>query len=301
MGHQRGGIWAGVAAYTIWGVAPAFWKLIDDVPALEQMAHRVIWAPPLLLIALALRGRLAILREELLRPGALRLMVIAAVVLSCNWLTFIWAVITDRVLDVSLGYFINPLLLVALGVLVLRERLTRAQTVAIGLAVAGVAYMAVRVGSLPWISLVLAGTFGMYGLLKKQGRAAPAVEAVFGETGLMAVPGLMFVVVLAVRGESTFGSDPGTSLLLIGAGAVTAAPLLLFGTAAQRIPLTTVGILQYLAPSIQFLLGVLAFGERVTRDQMIGFILVWLALALYTADNLRAARAAGRAQSPAEV
>jgi len=184
------------------------------------------------------------------------------------------------------------LLLVALGVFVLRERLTRAQTASIALAAAGVAYMAVRLGSLPWISLVLAGTFGVYGLLKKGRQAAPALEAVFGETSLMAIPGLIFVIALAGRGEGTFGGDVGTSLLLVAAGAVTATPLLLFGIAAQRIPLATIGILQYLAPTLQFLLGVFAYGEEMTRDQLIGFILVWLALALYTADNLRAARAA---------
>jgi len=295
MDPQQRGIWIGIAAYTLWGVAPAFWKLIDEVPALEQLAHRVVWATPMLLIVIVTRGRLGTLRAALHHPGSLRLMIVAALFISINWLTFIWAVVTDRVLDISLGYFINPLLLVALGVLVLRERLTRTQMAAIALATTGVAYMAVRLGSLPWISLVLAGTFGVYGLLKKGRQAAPALEAVFGEIGLIAIPGLILVIALAGRGEGTFGGSVGTSLLLIAAGVVTAAPLLLFGTAAQRIPLATVGILQYLAPTLQFLLGVLVYGEEVTRDQMIGFVLVWLALALYTTDNLRAARAARRA------
>jgi chloramphenicol-sensitive protein RarD len=224
-------------------------------------------------------------------------MLIGAVVMSANWLTFIWAVVTDRVLDISLGYFVNPLLLVALGVLVLRERLTRAQGWAIALAAAGVAYMAIRAGSLPWISLVLAGTFGIYGLLKKQAGAAPAVEAVFGETALMAIPGSVYLMVLAARSEDTFGGEPGISMLLVAAGAVTVIPLLLFGSAAQRIPLATVGILQYLAPSFQFLLGVFAYGEAVSADRLIGFVLVWIALALYTGDNLRRGRAARRAGS----
>jgi chloramphenicol-sensitive protein RarD len=290
MSRHRQGIWFGVAAYTTWGVAPAFWKLLGDVPALQQMAHRVVWAVPLLAAAVLLLGRRAVLARAAGTPGTVVVTAMSAALLAANWGVFVWAIADERIVEVSLGYFINPLLSVALGVVLLRERLRPAQVVAVALATAGVAYMTIRLGELPWVSLVLAGTFALYGLLKKRPEAAPPLEGLLGETIVAGIPALVFILIAGSGGDGAFGAEWGDTLLLVATGAVTATPLLLFGAAAQRVPLSTVGLLQYLAPSLQFLLGVAAYGESVTSDQLVGFGFVWVALAVFTADNMRAAR-----------
>lgn len=290
MSQHRLGIWLGVAAYTSWGVAPAFWKLLGGVPALQQTAHRVVWAVPLLALAVVLLGRRRMLRDAIRSRRTIVVTALSAALLAANWGVFVWAIAAEHIVEVSLGYFVNPLLSVALGVVLLGERLRPAQVAAVTLAGAGVAYMTLRLGELPWISLALAGSFALYGLLKKRPEAAAPLEGLLGETTLAGVPALGFLVALGAAGEGAFGSNWPDSVLLMAAGAVTAVPLLLFGAAAQRIPLSTVGLLQYLAPSLQFLLGVAAYGETVTADQLIGFGFVWVALAVFTADNLRAAR-----------
>jgi len=292
MDQHRRGLWFGVAAYAMWGVGPAFWKLLEGVPVLQQTAHRVVWSVPILAVAVLLLGRGPRLRAAMGNRRTATFTVLAAVLLATNWGVFVWAIASQHILEASLGYFINPLLLVALGVIVLGERLRAAQAVAVGLAAAGVIYMTVRLGEIPWIALVLAGSFGLYGLLKKRPGAAPPLEGLLGETTLAAIPALVFLVFVGARGSGSFGIDAGDTLLLIAAGAVTAVPLLAFAAAAQRIPLSTVGLLQYLAPSLQFVLGVAVYGEPVVADQMIGFGFVWLALAVFTVDNYRTSRRA---------
>jgi len=290
MDRHRRGLWLGIAAYTIWGVVPAFWKLLGGVPVLQQLGHRVVWAVPMLLIAVVLAGRMAYLRSAIRDRRTILVTIASAALLAANWGVFVWAIDAGRIVEASLGYFINPLLSVALGVIVLGERLRPARVAAVGLAAVGVVYMTIRLGEVPWVSLVLAGTFALYGLLKKRPGAATPIVGLLGETALAAVPALAYLTVVGIRGDGAFGSDWPETLLLVAAGAVTAVPLLLFGAAAQRIPLSTVGLLQYLAPSLQFLLGVAVYGEAVTGDHLIGFTFVWVALAVFTADNLRGSR-----------
>jgi chloramphenicol-sensitive protein RarD len=284
------GLWYGVAAYTIWGLSPLYWKALDDVDSLQVLANRVVWAVPVLALVIVLRHRSAVMRRVVSDPRTVVVAVLAAVFLAVNWGIFIWGVATDHVVEISLGYFINPLISVALGVVVLRERLRPGQMLAVALAAAGVLYMTIRVGSVPWISLVLAFSFAMYGLLKKRPEAAPALEGLTAEVAVVAVPATVWIVAQAATGDSALGEGAITTSLLIGAGAFTAFPLLLFGASAQRIPLSLVGLLQYITPTLQFLLGVLAFGEAVGGDELVGFALVWCGLGVFTVDNVRNAR-----------
>lgn len=290
MEQHRRGLWFGVAGYAIWGVAPAFWKQLDHVPALELTAHRVVWSVPILAVAIVLLGRRSHLRRSLQDRRTVVVTALAGMMLIANWAIFIWAITSGRIVEASLGYFINPLLSVALGVVVLGERLRRAQIWAVGLAFIGVAYMTVSLGEVPWVSLVLAGSFAVYGLVKKRPEAAPPLEGLLGEIWLGFVPALVFLVVLGASGEGAFGVGRGDTALLVATGAVTAAPLLFFGAAVQRVPLSTVGLLQYLAPTLQFILGVAVYGETVVADQMIGFAFVWVALIVFSIDNLRSNR-----------
>ena len=279
------GIALGASAYLLWGVLPIFWKALDTVDSLEILAHRIIWSVVLLGAIVRLRRSWSQIRN--LDRGSLIRLLIAGSLLTLNWATYIWAVNNGHIVESSLGYFINPLLNVALGVIILRERLDRAQWVAIGIATAGVGYMTITAGSLPWIALVLATSFAVYALLKKQMVALGPFESLTVEITLVVIPALIFVAALAFNGEGSFGSaGPRTTILLILTGVATALPLLLFGAAATRIPLSTIGLLQYIAPSMQFLIGVFVYDEFVGRDRLIGFILVWLALAIYTGSSL---------------
>ena len=208
------GFWLGVAAYVLWGLSPLFWDLLDHVPVLEVLANRVTWSVPLLAVVVVARGRMSILRAELADRLTVAIAVVAAAMLAINWGIFIWGVASDHVVEVSLGYFINPLLSVALGVVVLRERLSRAQGAAVTLAAVGVLYMTVRMGEAPWISLLLATSFAIYGLLKKHPRAAPALEGLLLETSTLLLPAVLWITAGIAAGESSFGSDTGTTLLL---------------------------------------------------------------------------------------
>jgi chloramphenicol-sensitive protein RarD len=293
--EHRKGVWYGIAAYVLWGLTPIFWKAFDDVPALELLAHRILWAVPLLALVVTIRHRWpAFVRIFSARPTRL-LAAAAGTLLTINWGVYVWAVTSGHIVDASLGYFINPLVSVALGVIMLRERLRPAQQVAVGIAAVGVAGMALMVGTLPWVSLTLAFSFGIYGLLKKQPDAAPPLDGLFAEISVVAIPVIIFLALLAGSGEGSFGGDPATTMLLIAAGAVTVAPLFLFGASAQRLPLWMVGLLQYIAPTLQLLLGVWLYGEAITGGELFGFGLVWIALALFTFDSFRFTRS-GRAE-----
>jgi chloramphenicol-sensitive protein RarD len=279
------GLWYGAAAYTIWGTFPLYWRLLRHVPSLEVLAHRIVWSSVALgVVVVAMRGAGA--WRTVSRP-VLGQYAIAAVLIAINWLTYIYGVSQEQVVEVSLGYFITPLINVLLGTVVLRERLRPLQWVAVALAAAGVAYLTYQHGSLPWIAVGLAVSFGGYGLVKKTA-TLPALEGLALETVVLLAPA---VVYLLVGAGGAFGpGDLATDALLIGGGLVTIGPLLLFASAVRRVPLTIIGIIQYLSPTISFVIGVFLLGEPFSRHQFIGFGFVWSAIALFTIDGLRSRR-----------
>lgn len=279
------GIVLGVSAYMIWGVLPIFWKALESVDSLEILAHRFVWSVVFLAIIASLRGSWDRIRT--LSGGVLGRLLFAGALLALNWVTYIWAVTNGHIVESSLGYFINPLFNVVLGVVILQERLEPGQWLAVGVAAAGVAYMTVSVGSLPWIALVLATSFTIYALLKKQMDSVGPIESLGVEVGLMLLPALAFLTAIGVAGEGSFGSaGVRITVLLVLTGVATALPLALFGAAAHRIRLSTIGLLQYIAPTLQFLIGVFLYDEIVGRDRLIGFVLVWIGLAMYTGEGL---------------
>jgi chloramphenicol-sensitive protein RarD len=294
------GLLYGAGAYILWGLLPLYWRALHSVPALEILAHRVVWALVVTLALVALRrGGWAWLREALRTPRTIALFALSALLLSVNWGIYIWAVNAGHVVETSLGYFINPLVNVLLGVLFLKERLRPGQALAVAVALGGVLYLTVQLGAPPWIALSVAVTFGLYGLLRK---TAPlgSLEGLTFETLLMFLPALGFLLWQERLGVGVFPhSGITTTLLLIGAGAVTAVPLLLFAAGARRLTLTTLGILQYIAPTIQFTLGVTLFGEPLTTARLIGFAMVWAALAIYTLESTIWGGRAARAQAAA--
>jgi chloramphenicol-sensitive protein RarD len=281
-------------AYGSWGLFPLFWKLLEHLPSLELVAHRVVWSCAAYLVLVFLRRRSGELRRALMSAATLRLIVPSALFIAINWLVFIYAVSTDRVLHASLGYFLNPLVSIVLGMMFLGERLRPAQWVAVALACVGVAFMASLAEGIPWIGLVLALTFGGYGLLRK---VAP-VDGLMGATmeSVLLVPiGGLYLVMLAVDGTGAMG-QLGTriDLLLVSAGIITAAPLVWFANAARRLTLRTLGFMQYLAPTGQFALAVLMFGEELTEVHLRGFGCIWAAVAVFSVEGWWVARRRGR-------
>ncbi len=287
MNDARRGILHGALAYGIWGVVPAFWKLLRDVPAMEVLGHRVGWGLLTLLVLVAITRRGAALRAALRDRRALLAMACSSVLLSINWGTFVYSVSANRLLEASLGYFINPLVSVALGVLVLGERLARAQKLAIALAAAGVMALTVHRGQLPYLALVLAATFGLYGLVRKTAKVESLVGSTL-ETALMSPVAALGLGLLFAHGEGALGHAGAlTQALLVTTGVVTTVPLLLFTSAARRLPLSTVGFLQYLAPTGQFLLAVLAYREPFSSQTLVAFAIIWAGLAVFSYDLWR--------------
>ncbi|NEE00288.1 EamA family transporter RarD [Phytoactinopolyspora halotolerans] len=288
MSSSRSGLVFGFGAYGLWGLLPLYWDLLDEAGAVEVLAHRFVWSLAATLLALVLWRRLARLRG--LPPRSYALLAVAGAVIAINWGTYIWGVHHGHVIEVSLGYFINPLVTVVVAVLVLHERLRRLQWVAVAIATVALVVLTANYGRPPWIGLTLAFTFTIYSLIKKRVRV-PAVESVALESAVMFLPALVFLTYLQVNGDATFGHiDVGTDLLLVATGVATATPLVLFAAAAARAPLTTLGVMQYLAPSLTFLLGIFVFSEDVPAIRFFGFGLVWLALAIFTGDALRQRR-----------
>lgn len=289
------GVLYALGAFGIWGLTPVYFKAVAHVPAIEVVAHRIVWALPLLWAALLWRRRLHLLLQELCNPRHLMFYGATALLVSTNWLIFIWAIHNDRLLEASLGYYINPLVNVLLGVLFLRERLNARQLLAVALAGIGVLNLIAGYGSFPWIALALALTFGLYGLLRKKA----ATEAMLGltvETLLLAPLASLFLADLAWRGSGAFGQqDVPTDALLVFAGVITVVPLVCFLQAANRLHLSTVGVMQYLAPTLNFLLAVAVYREPFTPTHAITFGCIWVALAIYTFDAFRVRRTAGRA------
>lgn len=268
-------------------MVPLFWKLLAEVPAEQQLAHRVFWCALLMVAVLALRGKMAGLGRVFRRPKTLLALGASTVMIATNWFVFLYSIATEQLLQTSLGYFINPLVSVLLGLVFLRESLRRAQWLACALAAAGVAVMAWQLGGLPWISLVLAFSFGFYGLLRKTVPAGPE-EGLALETWILGPFAFLYLVQRAALGEPVlfgYGWDTGPWLLLT--GAVTALPLLWFTHGARRLPLSTVGMLQYIAPILQGLLAVFAFGEPFDTGRLVAFAFIWAGLAIFSFDVQR--------------
>ncbi|MEU8930531.1 EamA family transporter RarD [Streptomyces sp. NPDC048409] len=298
-GERRAGLVNGFAAYGMWGLVPLFWPLLKPAGSLEILAHRMAWSLVFVAVALAFVRRWAWAGELLRQPRRLALVAVAAAVITVNWGVYIWAVNAGHVVEASLGYFINPLVTIAMGVLLLKERLRPVQWTAVGVGLTAVVVLAVGYGQPPWISLVLAFSFATYGLVKKKVNLG-GVESLAAETAIQFLPALGYLLWLAGHGESSFVNDgAGHAALLASTGIVTALPLVCFGAAAIRVPLSTLGLLQYLAPVFQFLLGILYFHEAMPAERWAGFALVWVALALLTWDALRTARRSARALAAA--
>lgn len=284
----------GVAAYLLWGLMPLYFPLLEPASAVEIIAHRVVWSLVFCLVALAVtRGGsafVATLRDR----RTLGTLAVASALLAVNWLVYVAAVLSGQVVDAALGYFVNPLVTVALAVLVLHERLRPVQWVALGLGAVAVVVIAVGYGAVPWVALTLAASFGGYGLLKNRvGRSVAALPGLATETLVLAPVAAGYLGWLAAQGVGTFGTaGTGRTVLLALAGPITAVPLLLFNTAARRIPLSLVGLLQYVTPVVQFLIGVLVRHEAMPAARWAGFGLVWVALVVLGADGWRASRSA---------
>ncbi len=282
MSRHRTGLVAGLLSYVIWGLFPLFWPLVEPAGAGEILAHRIIWSLAFLVVVLSLssgfRWVRTVGRKRLLQLG------LAAVLITINWGVFIYAVNNGHVVDTALGYYINPLVSVALGLFVLHEHLRPRQRTAVLVGLLAVIVLTVEYGNPPWIALILACSFGTYGLVKKQ-VGLDGTQSLFVETGLLLAPALAYVVVVQARGSATFIElGAGHTLLLAAGGVVTAVPLILFGAAAIRIPLSTIGLMQYIAPTMHFIIGVAIYGEAMPAGRVAGFGLVWIALILLTVD-----------------
>lgn len=280
------GILYALGAYLAWGFLPLFWKAVQAATPLEILSHRIVWSLVLLVGILAYQGHWHWLATAVRDRRTLFTFLLTAVLLGINWLTYIWAVNAGHVVETSLGYFINPLVNVVFGVLFLQEQMRPGQWLAVGLAASGVLYLTLSLGSLPWIGLTLAFSFAAYGLLRKTARLN-SLEGLTFETTVLFLPALFYLLYLGVTGRAVFGhTNPTTTVLLVLTGCFTALPLLLFGAGARRIPFSLVGILQYTSPTIQFLLGVYLYGEPFSVSKLIGFGLIWLALAVYSGESL---------------
>lgn len=282
---QTGPLYA-VLAYGAWGLLPVYWKFFGQTPAVEVLSHRMIWSAVFLCTILLVQRRLPALLALLKSPQQVRVLLITATLLSCNWGLYIYGVNSNRVVETSLGYYINPLVTVLLGFIFLKEQLRLGQQVAVLLATIGVGYFIWQLGTIPWIGLGLAITFAFYGLLRKVVQAGPLVGLAV-ETLLITPVVLLFVSYLTVNGNSHFGETPLKTLLFMGAGVATSMPLLWFNNAAKRLQLSTLGFFQYLAPSIALVLGVFLYGEPFTQAHIVTFSCIWAALAIYSVTSLR--------------
>lgn len=294
------GVLYALGAYGVWGLFPLYWKLLGNVPSTQVIAHRIIWSAVFLAVLLTVRRNWKPLLESLRSSRVVVTYATASVILTANWLIYVWAINADKVVESSLGYFINPLVSILLGVVFLGERMRPWQWVAVAVAALGVLDLALSYGHVPWIALALAASFGTYGLIKKRAPLA-ASHGLTLETGTMFIPAIAFAVLEASRGVGAFGlssapaisgglSPLATSLLLIGGGVVTTIPLLMFSSATQMIPLSWIGLLQYITPTAQFLMGVFLYHEPLTHDNLVGFAVVWIGLAIFGVEGVLARR-----------
>ena len=279
------GILSGIGAYALWGFFPIYWKYLHDVPALQVIGHRIGWSFLLLILVILVSRQWTEFRSAVSQPKVIGIYSIAAVLLSINWLVYVWGVNAGFIVETSLGYFINPLLSVLLGVIFLRERLRPAQWIPVSIAAIGVIYLTIVYGRLPWIALSLAVSFGFYGLVKK---LAPlgSLHGLTLETGIVFPAALIYLLIVESNGSGAFLHQTTlTDILLIGAGVVTTIPLLMFASAAKQIPLTVIGLLQYIAPTLQFLIGVFIYKEPFDQSHLVGFGIVWVALVTFWVEN----------------
>jgi chloramphenicol-sensitive protein RarD len=283
------GLLFGISAYLIWGLLPLYWKLVEEAGAYEILAHRGIWSLLICISMLALRKQLKSAYVMVRRSRTLSLLFLASGLLTINWGVYIWSVTVNRVVEAALGYYITPLINVTFGVLLLREKLRPAQWIAVALAAIGVVILTLGYGSLPWIALVLAISWGSYSLIKKSLNLG-ALETLSLETLFAFLPNLVFLLIIQGNGSAEFGSTWTISLLLFGAGAATVIPLLLFNGSTTRLPLSTVGLLQYITPTIMFFIGIFINNEDISMTKVIGFAFIWLALAVLSRDLYRSSR-----------
>ena len=279
------GILYAVSAYFIWGFIPIYIKLLGNVPAAQLLSHRIIWSFACLFIIIYLTRQLGLFRKAVFDRHVIGIHITAALLIGINWLVYVWAVNANFIVEASLGYFINPLLSVLLGVFFLREKLRIWQWVPIGIAAVGVLFIAFAYGKIPWIALVLAVTFGFYGMVKKKA----VLGSLYGlglETGILLLPAIFYIFYMESTGRGVvFNAHAMTMLLLMGAGVITVIPLLMFASAVQRIPLTFIGILQYIAPTLQFLVGVVIYKEPFNITKLIGFGIIWSALFIFGIES----------------
>ena len=279
------GLIQAVGAYTVWGISPVFWKGLSEIPAMYSLTHRMFWTFVVMALIQTLRRSWPRFREQNSSRRSRIIGVVSALLIGTNWLVWVWAMNVDRVVEGSLGYFINPLVSVFLGVVFLGESLRRRQWLAVSLAGIGVIWLTISVGSLPWVSLVLAATFGLYGLSKKLTEQTP-INGLTSEMLVMLLPALTYLLICTFNGNQTLEETSFLEVvLLIASGCFTAVPLLLFANAVKEVPLSVIGLLQFLAPTAQFLLGVLAYDEPFDMMQLVGFIIIWSALIIFVTDN----------------
>jgi chloramphenicol-sensitive protein RarD len=281
--HSKGAWYVGLS-YVLWGFFPIYWKALVGISALQLICHRIVWSFLVLALMIARAGEFRLLWQAV-RPRAAAIYTVAAVAIASNWLIFVWAVGINQIVQISLGYFINPLLSVVLGMVIFHERLRPLQWVSVAFAAAGVIYLTIALNAVPWIALSLAATFGTYGLMKKLAPLGP-VQGLTFETGILVVPAAAYLIVEEIAGRGAFMHvRPLQNLLMLGGGPVTTLPLLMFAAGVRRIPLSLVGMLQYVNPTLQITIGVMLYKEPFTRIQLVGFGLVWGALALFAIEG----------------
>jgi chloramphenicol-sensitive protein RarD len=285
------GVISAAWSYLIWGLLPIYWKLVDVVSSEEILANRVVWSFVFMIVLLALSKKISRLKDTLQQlwtnKKQLIALILASLLISCNWFVYIWAVNSDHMIEASLGYYINPLVSVLLGLIILKEKLNIPQIVSLVLATIGVLVLTLNYGSFPWISITLAVSFGLYGLAKKMIKLDSAIGLTL-ETMIVTPLGVIYMIYLFVQGNSSFFAiSPTIDLLLIGAGAATATPLLFFAIGAQKIPLSTLGFLQYIAPTISLILGVFVYGEHFSKSHLLAFVFIWSALTIYSISKTK--------------
>jgi chloramphenicol-sensitive protein RarD len=289
----RSGVLLAIAAYSMWGVAPIYFKLLQAVPAAEILMHRIIWSMSVLVLLVVITRQMPKVRAAIKNSKVMLILLLSGILLAGNWLLFIWAINNDHLLDASLGYYINPLLNVFLGRVFLGERLSPLQMVAVGLAITGVLVLVLTFGKIPWIALFLASSFGVYGLLRKK-VAVDSLPGLLLETAMMLPFALVYWLFFAGEISNLFNNDLNMNIILLCAGIVTTAPLLCFTGAARRIKYSTLGFFQYIGPSIMFVLAVYIYGEPLSEARLMTFAFVWLALGVFSFDSFRQYKLAKR-------
>lgn len=290
--ETRSGLQAALAAYVAWGLLPVYWKLLGGVPALEILSHRILWSLVFVALILLFQGRIKEAAAVFSKPRTVSMLVLSSLLIGGNWLLYIWAVNSGKVLETSLGYYINPLVSVLFGFIFFRERMKPIQWAAIGVATVGVLFQVIRYGRWPWVALGLALSFALYGLIRKQVRVE-AIPGLFAETAFLVIPAIIFIIHEGIVSQGAFlAGSLSRDIFLLGTGVVTSMPLLWFAFGARRLRLSTIGFMQYIAPTLTFILGTAVFHEPLDFPKIVTFICIWIALVLYSLGSLAAAKEA---------